>query len=436
MQQRSWILGASLVGLAVVAGSGGVARAEKLLVCVDDPAGEALAARSLEGWLAEVRLELVSRRTCARGSNGRPTFWFEAQRGRVYAVLAPRTGQRLRREVPWVVRAEAVLSQLHARGRLSELSVLLEALLAERGVAWRVGPKRPPPRAAVPPAAEPDEPAAAIRAPAARNARPLATRPSTARSMVSSPTSPPPPAPSSTSPSVAPPAPPPRVAARAAVPSPAAAPPRRAERPAASVASAVPPPPAVPSPPSVEDRGGPSLGLRRSASPRGSGWLDDLRLQAHLAGRYRSTALFTAELGGALRFRSLFVRAGYQLPAEWTLEGRPVQVTGVPLGAGWQPRLFRRGPVRFEALGAFLVEHLTVRRLDLAAAEAHSFVDLGLALGLAVTLRLPARLELGLHLEGSWFPAGRTVEVPAGPSAPLSRLAAQSVLTLAFGGGR
>jgi hypothetical protein len=167
-----------------------------------------------------------------------------------------------------------------------------------------------------------------------------------------------------------------------------------------------------------------------------SSLLGDLALRAHFAGQWRDADLWSLEVGGSLGWRSLFLRAGYQAPAEWDFQGRPVEVSAVPLLAGWRPTLWRRGRLRLGVLAALVVERLALQRTDLAHATTHSYWDTGMAAGLTMDMGLTRWLAVGIRLEGSWFPDGRDVVIPDGPSAALNRLGLQLALQLAVARGR
>jgi hypothetical protein len=164
--------------------------------------------------------------------------------------------------------------------------------------------------------------------------------------------------------------------------------------------------------------------------------LDQLGASVHLTGVLRKGDLFAPEVGGGLRWRSLVVQAGYQIPAQWSLEGRSIRMRAVSIGAGWAPRLWQRGRLRLSGKLGAVGEHVVLRRTDLERSEAqdHTFWDLGAMLGVSLEMRLGWGLSSGLNINGHWFPAGREVRVPLGPSERLNSVSLRLGLDLSWGG--
>jgi hypothetical protein len=444
-----------LVGIAIVLlGSNAAAQAPALTICVDRPRSERASAEHLATWLPAVRLNVARRESCCRdGFRG----WFEAQDATVRFVLADR-GAVHRRSIPWLRRANRPLSALAARGKLAAFSVLLQALIAEHQLAWLLE-NAPAAGARETPAPEQPSRRDALEATLSALAGTVAPRPprraracSSARAadlqnlprlgavreeraVLTEPSSPKAPlALSAIQPQVL--AAPTRPVPRASTPEPArstsldepgltafrGAPVRAAPRPA--------PPTPVVERVSVER---PLPTARKRAPVDARALFRDLSIEAQLAGRWRSGDLWSLEVGGALAWRSIVLRAGYQPAAEWQLEGRPIEVTVVPLAAGWRPRLWSRRSLALRAEGALLVEWTRLRRLDLERADYHAHWDVGLSVGAGLALARGERLRVALDAVGFWFPAARTIEISHGPSTRLTTLGARLALTIGWG---
>jgi hypothetical protein len=160
--------------------------------------------------------------------------------------------------------------------------------------------------------------------------------------------------------------------------------------------------------------------------------LGELTVGAHLTGRWRLSNLWSMEVGGDLRWRSLFFRGGYQPSVEWDLEGEPVSVGAFFLSLGWRPTVWARRPWRLVGQLALLAERSSVRRVGIDGAREHGFWDLGGAIGAGVALSLPAGLETGVSLESVVFPLGRVIEIPDGPSARLNGVDFRSTLFVSW----
>jgi len=448
-----------VLALVVLATLGGAASADPagLALCVEEPQTERSAGNRLNAWLPGIGVRLVPRGDCAAaGSAFRG--WFQGWE-QVELVLVNRAGVRRARRIPWLRRRRRALAALEDQGMLAVFSVLLHGLITEINLSWLLDD---PPRLPAGPDALPAEErvlAAAERPP--RHERPglLAASLTALR--------------------VVPPSPP--VPRRAATDQRAAqiqqqpqtgrvtpvAEPRHDPRPPTGVPVALAAP-ARPRPRPIDEPGVGRSRPRRPparrrapkkpprswvvvekesrrvpATPReGSSavtkrvhWtvadlVHGFSLQAHLAGRWRDSDLFSWEVGGALSWRGLFFRAGYQPPAEWSLSGNPVEVTAVPLAAGWRPALWRRRRWMLRAETAALVERFNLRRLNLERAADHSHWDAGLALGLGLEARLTGDLWAGATLTGFWFPAAQEISIENGPSARLTRLGARAALSL------
>jgi hypothetical protein len=174
--------------------------------------------------------------------------------------------------------------------------------------------------------------------------------------------------------------------------------------------------------------------VRRASPWRWDTILKDLALEAVVGGRWRSGDLWALEVGGSLAWRSFFVRAGYQLPAQWSIANYPVQITSVPLAFGWRPRLWSWRSLRLRANAAVLVERFNVRRIDFDGAQDHSAWDAGVGAGLDLGLRWHRGPSVGVEVGGFWYPAARQIEIEHGPSARLTTLGVRLAATLAWEG--
>jgi hypothetical protein len=188
---------------------------------------------------------------------------------------------------------------------------------------------------------------------------------------------------------------------------------------------------------SREDEPADPVSLRREVQASGKSGFDwrDLSLRAHMGGRYRDADVMSWEVGGSIAWRAFFIRAGYQLPATWYFEERPVEVAVIPLMAGWRPTLWQNARWRFRALFALLVEQLTMHREDLQAPPTVQYWDAGLVLGLTFAGALTRQLEAGLRTGVAIFPRGGEVLIPNVATTRFNRYGLQLGLFVAFGGG-
>ena len=341
-----------------------------LPLCAETSRDELKAVAELGRWVRSVRVQL----SACKDEGALPRLMF-VERDRTVLLRLDSTAGSREREVPWLDRAEAPLSRLRARGALARLSVLIDALLADELLA------RPPPTADL------------LRAPS-------------------------------------PPLSPSRVASRARVATPIAA--ARPEAPAADTSPASPEPPAAsdePMPPAV-----PSITaanedppvVRAASTPR-----LPFGLEGFAGWRLRSPGISTFEFGGALRWGVLTLGGSYQPAAEWSLEGRPVELTGVGALLGVRLVLGQTPALRVGLLAGLLAEYLTLRRKDIADARTYGVWDAGVSAGLFASHALgPLRLEV--RVEGLALPTGREVVIPDGPQQPLNRFGARATASLSW----
>lgn len=85
------------------------------------------------------------------------------------------------------------------------------------------------------------------------------------------------------------------------------------------------------------------------------------------------------------------------------------------------PGALALGGFELQAEAALLVEHVRLRRLDLAQVSTHAHWDIGAAAGVHLAYRASNGLGLGIGALAGWFPAAETITIPAGPSARLSQ---------------
>jgi hypothetical protein len=466
MVRRALIAVALMVGGAATAGPPD--SRPQLTLCVDSPRAERAGVELLRTLLPAMRLALVGRERCGSAVAGY-RGWFE-QRGAGACFVLVGRGARHSRCAPWLRSARRPLSSMEASGQLATFSVLLQALVAEHELSWlldkpptrrspggqvaarggskrgsrpaRVGRTRA--RLATPPARpskaeQPAAPLAVYEESAAKTASaapgPTATElpGPVARSPASAAASP-----EHGSSTDEPGATWPRHRepqhARRSATLPVAAPAVRpaAPRPARVVLASPAP---VAGGNAVEQSTAPVI-VRRASRWRWYAILKDMALEAVVGGRWRSGDLWALEVGGSLAWRSFFMRAGYQPAAQWSVGGRPVRVTSVPLAAGWRPRLWGWRNLRLRTNAAMLVERFNVRRTDLPQAQDHSAWDVGIGAGLDLGLRSDRGPSVGLEAGGFWYPAARQIEIDGGPSARLTTLGVRLAATVAWEGWR
>jgi hypothetical protein len=153
--------------------------------------------------------------------------------------------------------------------------------------------------------------------------------------------------------------------------------------------------------------------------------------EALVAARMRWPDMLGVEVGAGVAWRSLLARASYQPPVRWDLEGRPIDVAGMALTAGYRPAAYRRGAWRIGPSLAVILERVTVQRADLQDAAVHPYWDPGVAVGGAITRDIAGVLRMTVHVEASRS-FGRTVRVPDGPEAAFNRLGARAALSFAW----
>lgn len=154
-------------------------------------------------------------------------------------------------------------------------------------------------------------------------------------------------------------------------------------------------------------------------------------LDALVAARVRSPDTIGVEVGAGVAWRTLFARASYQAPARWDLEGRPIDVAGMALTAGYRPAVYERDAWRIGLVLAATLERVTVQRMDLQGAAVHGHWDPGVVVGGAFSFDLAGGLGLTMQVEGCRL-VGRTVRVPEGPEAAFNHLGARAALSLVW----
>jgi hypothetical protein len=418
------------------------ARAERrpvLELCVERPG---LLAAELRDQVGAARVRPRPLRAC----RGRPAADYRGQfaraSGQVVFGVTTRTGRTLTRAVPWVSRPEGALASLAVRGRLAALAIVIDGLLIEERLeqVWTRFAARE--RSLVELAAAPKPPASnapeerastdgALQLASGSRSAPRATAlllPGSPGSLAAD-------EPRMAALIPAPPEPEAPAAAPASTeetskpgPSPSPAPvAATASRPSPSAARSVATPVSAPSAPRAAMERVPAV--RAAAGGRAS-LLEDLALAAQAGGRWRDPEIFGWEVDASLSWRFLFVGAGYQPAASWELEGRTLELTAVPIRAGWRHVLWASRRWLVVLTVAAVVERLTVQRVDLPRSAAHPFWDVGLGSGVVVARRLAGDLWLGLGLDAALYVPGREVEVPDGPSARLNLVSLRPALTL------
>lgn len=355
-------------------------------LCVEDPSRDRRAGALLQRSLGATELHLARRSKKSSRCDG----WFEQRGSGVVFVLQGRT--RLSRTVPWLGKARFALSRLAARQRLSSFSVLLLALMAEQ----RLGP---------------------LKSKSNRRLRRRAGAPTPAPAPTSAPTP--------------------------------AEQPEPASQPTTEPALASSP---VPESQPVEDarrarRPRPLSKTKKTKTSTGPtiqkpGWLrrelvDQLGISLQVGSALRAGEMLTPLwVGAGLRFRAVVVEAGYQAPADWSLEGRDIRVQAVSLSAGWAPRLWTRGWFGLEGQLSMVGERVFLRRVGLERTEAqdHEFWDLGARVGVGAEIQLSRGFSTGVVVQGVFFPTSHEVRIPLGPGARLNVVSVRLGLRVAWGG--
>ena len=171
-----------------------------------------------------------------------------------------------------------------------------------------------------------------------------------------------------------------------------------------------PPPPPPPSPPP------PVQTATVAVQPR-----PRVHLDAGGGLRMRTPALWGPEL--QLSVSAFDVRLGLalQFARTWSLEGRPIEVMGLGASLGYAPAVLELEVLSLQLWVGAALERLTIQRMDVESARRNVVWDAGPAGGAVLRFVLGYGLSLGLSVSGAWYPTGRTVEVPQGPSATLNR---------------
>lgn len=160
-----------------------------------------------------------------------------------------------------------------------------------------------------------------------------------------------------------------------------------------------------------------------------SGW--SLALGAAGGGRVRAPNIVTPELVVSLGWGPFVVAPSWDPRSVFSFGGTPVAIAGIGLDAGARFELFRTG---WWSLGWDAEVHgewLSLRRLDVNAAAAARYGDLGVGAGLWVAVALGS-LQIPLRLGGLFLPTGRLVEIPAGPQERVGLWSLQASLGLCW----
>ncbi|MCA9668874.1 MAG: hypothetical protein KC503_24940 [Myxococcales bacterium] len=411
------------VGVLLVS-SAATAHAFEVTLCSRSSAKTRQRARELlQRWIARIDVIAHTSARCRAQRRGASVAWLAQRRGQTYLAVRFADGVVLRRQLPWHVADGAALEGIVARGRIPQLTVMLQGLLVEHVVLARLQQQK------------------ARRATRARASapphRPLSPHP--VRATVTA-------APRSTSkPSAA-------GASRSAVPRASPTPGGPVEEPGLehAVGRQTARPEARATPPTRSQqrmsakqpkrtspaRGAePSPRLQVATQPDPAPGLRDLSIDASVAARWRDAGVWALQASGAVGWRSLFVGVGYQAPATWRFEGRPVEVAAIPLHAGWRPTLWHSKHWRLSALAALSLERLLLRRLDLPLATTRGHWDVGVGAGLRFVAALRG-FEVGARAGLTWFPSGQRVEIPDGPSTKFNRLTVLLALCVGYRGSR
>lgn len=327
----------------------------------------------LRRWVPGLRVKPAAAPSCKRRrpAAGGYVAWFARRRGRVVLVVRGHGGVSHARLVPWIRQPGAALAALRAEGRLPQLSVLIQGLLVEHRLGGLGG--------------------ARVRKHRKKRRRPRRKR-------------------------VAP----------------ASAPVVIVEAPASQPAE--PPVPAEPYRPAPSKDGELPPDLRDTFyARRPGGLLADLTARLDVTSRWREADVWSLEIGAKVGWRSLYLGAGYLVPAPWSFEGRLIEVWAVDLHAGWRPALWRGGGYTVRPFLGLVAEWVVLRRVDVRGATEHGYWDLGAVAGVGVTRRISRLLELGVGAAIIYFPAGNEVAVPGGPAARFNRFGVQFGLFTTFG---
>lgn len=358
-----------------------------LALCVKDADSQDRAAIRLSRWLHNIEVTLVEGENCASDNAAPYVGWFAQAPGRLWFVMRRAYGPALRRNIPWLKTKDDPLNRLNTLKKLSAFSVVIQGLFVEHGLddsVFRQG--------------MPDQPL--LKGNVVSGGSVSVKDPTLVETTT-------------------------KKKKEVLVPPYDELDERRAQIRARLLAQRRAKLEALDT--------GPSLWSRHMPRNFTEAFLAGVAIEVHFSARYRSSLFFSAGADFCVRWYSVFFRVGYQPEARWNFDGRAMEVASVPLGLGLRPTLWRRNGWRLEGLAAVLVERLQAKRLDVVGAQPHTFWDIGAALGAGVTRRVAGGLEIGLLVEGAWYPGAHTLQIPQGPSAQISKLAIQSSIFVAWG---
>ncbi len=147
--------------------------------------------------------------------------------------------------------------------------------------------------------------------------------------------------------------------------------------------------------------------------------------------KWRSPDLVLGEVSGSLGWRGFVLGAGYQPAVSWSLEGRPLRVSAIPLSLGWHPTVWERRRLRVELALDVVLDRLSVQRQDLPGEE-HSFWDVGVSGGAALSLHLGAGMRLALSGTFSVYFTGRELAIPEETTVHMNIVGFQPLLALGW----
>lgn len=133
------------------------------------------------------------------------------------------------------------------------------------------------------------------------------------------------------------------------------------------------------------------------------------------AARFRTPNFVGAQWQARFVLHGFFIGFELQLPRQWSLQGRPIEMLAAGGSIGWSPVLVNQGDVQAGVLGGLCAENITLQRLDIEGASGHSFWDAGLLGGLFASFDPFSMLRLRISLEGIWMPLSRKVQIAKGP---------------------
>ena len=411
--------------LLALAPAAAAAEGPRVVVCVEDAAGERRGAEAVDRWLATAQVE-VAEAPCPRPAPGIYVGRFLERGGRVFFRLDAAGAPSLERAVPWLTSAAAPLATLEQRSRASEFSVVVEALVAEHQLALLWGPADVEPEPA--PAAQVEGPGPGFRraggggaqkkAPPRRTARRGGTAPQRAGSGDGNGLAHGPPAP-------------------APVPAPAPAGSPAAED-ASAPAAATAPPPAPEAPPPPAPPTGETVAALRPDPPRLPGIEEAAAAARRPVLDFRAPEPggipFRVAAGGGLRLRgpgiaapeaalevelgAAWVRAAWQPRVEWNLGGYPIAVEGLSAEAGLRLLLLSGRLWGLRGHAGVAVDRTELTPLYRQGAAASPGWDVGPTAGASLGWMPFEGLELGLAAAAQWMPTASMTHVgELGPSA-------------------